>query len=156
MTEQDRSTHRTADIIKEEFRSHLHSIEFGSSDYLAFCDFYALEQQKYICRIEVRNLMREMNPEEKLFAESQLRITETRIAILETEVDGKKTRDIEYSGAYKYVEHAMEELRDAISSDLASNFPETVSGKWIQIESEGVYHDILTNDLRDILFRPQQ
>jgi len=153
MAERDKPQPETVEGIKQEFRTHLLSVEFGSPDYFAFCDFYTLEQQKHYLRIETRNLKDKSGPQGNLLPESQLRITENRIALVEHDIDRKKVMDIDYSRAYDRVEETMGNLRTAITNETKEVWPHEKDANWVRSESEETYHDILVNDFKDVLYR---
>ena len=104
MTERAKTQLETVEVVKQEFRTHLLSVEFGSPDYLAFCDFYALEDQKYLQRIIIGKLNDKTTNEGSLLSHSQLSITENRIALIEHDIERQKVRDIAYAKAINRVE----------------------------------------------------
>lgn len=150
MTEIDKQSPLTVEGIKQEFRSHLLSVEFGSPDYLAFCDLYALEQQKYHLRIEIGKRNGDPSIEGDLLSQSQLRITESRIALIENDIEYKKVTDIDYSKAYDRVEETMGKLWTAISNENMEEGSDRVGANQ---EIEDAYHDILVNDFKNVLYR---
>jgi hypothetical protein len=153
MIEQRGQTPTEVEIIRNEFQLHLKSVEFGSADYLAFCDFYALEEQRHNCMIEFEQIKKTLPVHDRVMKESQLRITETRIALLENEIDHRKITDIGYSKAYTRVEKVMEELRTAIMGKLRNEYTEPEDEERINRESRETYHDMLVTEFRDALYR---
>src|SRR5688500_7370843 len=117
MTEREKTQPETVEVVKQEFRTHLLSVEFGSPDYLAFSDFYALEDQKYLQKIEIGQLKDKTTIEVGLLRQSQLSITESRIALIEHDIERQKVRDIAYAKAFNRVEETMGKLRTAISHE---------------------------------------
>jgi hypothetical protein len=153
MAERDKPQPETVDEIKQEFRTHLLSVEFGSPDYLAFCDFFSLEQQKHLRRIEIQALKGKLSSDDNLERESQLRITEVRIAVLENDIERKKIMDIDYSKAHGRVEETMGNLRTAISNETKKVWPDEKDTNWVRSETEETYHDIFIDDFKDVLNR---
>ena len=147
MAEQNTQAPKPVETIKQEFRAHLDSVEFGSPDYLAFCDFFALHEQESLRRIDLNNVERSLNPRDRLFQESALRITETRIAMIKNDIDHRKATDISYSKAYNQVDDTMSELYRAISEE--SKDEGDLKQKFVQ----ETFHDMLVNEFRDRLYK---
>jgi hypothetical protein len=150
--EVNRKTLPTVEEFKQEFRSHLLGVEFGSSDYTAFCDFFALENQRHARDIGIDSLRLYEDPESRLIADSELRITETRIAILESEIERKQITSIDYYKSYNSVEEKMEQLREAIANDVESKRP-NASEASKKREKSDIYWGTLVDDFRDVLYR---
>ena len=143
------------EVLKQEFRTHLLRVEFGSTDFLAFCDFYALEAQRHSRNTEINSLRLYVEPERRQLAESELRITETRIAILESEIERKQNTDTDYYKSYSHIEEQMKKLRGAISNELESKRQEVSEESKVR-EKKEMYWDMLVNDFRDVLYRVHQ
>jgi hypothetical protein len=154
MTERRDQATTSVEHISNEFRSHLQSIAFGSSDYMAFHDFYALDSAKYHRKIVLQRLNETLTPEEKLLTESNLRVAETKMALIEYQIDRAKITNTDYYKAYAYVETTMKRLRQAITSGLKENINQTKADELlIHLQVDDDFHDILVNDFMNEFYR---
>jgi hypothetical protein len=151
MTERSKHPVSEADRLTQEFKTHLASVEFGSPDYLAFYDFFALEDQRQTCTRQVEHIRKNPSLQNDPSITSKLRITETKIALLENEIERRKMTDITYEKAFSYVDERMAELRKAIwKEDDPSSEDHTT---WRLSLEYDTYHDTLVNDFMDVLYR---
>ncbi len=104
-------------------------------------------------KIEIGNPNDNTSIQGNLFAQSELNITENRIALIEHDIERKKIVDVDYSNAYDRVEETMGKLRNAISDETKEVWSNNKDVDWVRSELEDTYHDILVNDFRDVLYR---
>jgi len=111
--------------IRQELLDYLKDVDFGTPKYQACCDYLDYEYQMNSWRREVKVAADSSgsDPEERLFYESQMRIREIHIALLEREIEKNRTRILGYSDAYAHIWLTFDDLGDIVYEETKAIYP---------------------------------
>ena len=114
--------------IKQELLSYLGEERLGSVRHRAFFDYTNHDKLMGDWRDKVDSLPKIKNPSRKLVEESRVRISEFKLALLETEIERNKTTLPGYDQATEHIESMLERLQSTMKDERGKlNIPEGVS-----------------------------
>jgi hypothetical protein len=108
MAERDTPQTETAEQLGQLLLEFVDKAEFGTAHFRAVSDYFDL-QALYDYRKSYVEIL-EGDLRNKVHAESTLRVHETKIALLEHQIEQNKSQLPGYSGAYQHMETALEDI----------------------------------------------
>jgi hypothetical protein len=125
MKEQEQGeAHSGSEQVRQNLLDHLKDVEFGSIKHWAAIDYFNLSYQERVLSTQRNNVLSAgRDPEQKMYWESEVRIRETHIAILERDIDRNKSRVPGYSKAYMYLVSSFDQLGDLSNKEALSKYP---------------------------------
>ncbi|MEJ2707882.1 MAG: hypothetical protein P8074_09755 [Anaerolineales bacterium] len=154
MKEQEKSeSPTTIEGIREQLLDQVGNAEFGSATFQAFSDYFALDHQRYLLDIEQNNSLSASNNEKRrLYWESETRIRETQIALLEREIERNNSRVPGYARVRVGIESALDHLSELARVDAAKKYPN--DEKMRSAQSEETFDNIY-DEINDLIYRRQ-
>jgi hypothetical protein len=125
MKEQEQGeAHNGSEQVRQNLLDHLKDVEFGSIKHWAAIDYFNLGYQESLLSTQRKNLLSvRRNQEKKMYWESEVRIREVHIALLERDIDRNKSRVPGYSKAYMYLVSSFDQLGDLSNKEALSKYP---------------------------------
>jgi len=124
MTEWEKEIHETGEQVAKRLIDFIENTEFNTPEYQAVNDYLHLQMLEQSLQTEQQNaLSREKNPQNKMYWESQARISEQETAILKAQIDQSQSRIKGYDKAFTYIGAGFEhDLSDAANRDAKRLF----------------------------------
>jgi hypothetical protein len=125
MKEQEQSTPTTpTEQIRQNLLDQLKAAEFGSATFRAASDYFALSYQRNLMETERDKIFLVGSDQKKrIHWESETRIRETQIALLEREIESNKSRVPGYSKAYMNLLLAFDHLGTLTHEEAKNKYP---------------------------------
>ena len=128
--------------------------QFGTPEYQAISDYVELQTLEKFWRIYHQNLLSADDESKRLSLESQVRINEFQIALLNHQISQSKSRVSGYGKAYSnMVTFFEEELLWAAQEDALLHFPED---KKKQEEFYYEKYDSVYSNVEDLVYRKRE
>jgi hypothetical protein len=154
MKEQEQGeAHSGSEQVRQNLLDHLKDVEFGSIKHWAAIDYFNLSYQERVLSTQRNNVLSAgRDPEQKMYWESEVRIRETHIAILERDIDRNKSRVPGYSKAYMYLVSNFYELGVLTYREAESKYPADEEKR--DLYQDGIYSKV-QGEISNVIFSRQ-
>ena len=152
MTEWDKKSLETAEqFFGQGLIEFVEKTEFGTSEYQAVGDYFDLQGLYTHWSTELDNA--KTNEADRLYWESRVRMSETKIALLEHQVNQNKSRVQGYARAYLHMSAGFEDLATVAGIEAKKMFPE--EEKQQSSYEEKIYNGVFSK-AEDALYRKRE
>ena len=125
MPERETNKADTAEQFGQKILKFVEGTEFGTPQYEAVSDFLDLNRLKESLKTSIRNShSNNEDPERRSYWESQARITELEIALLNHQADQRQSRVKGYQAAFVRFGIGLEELQSITRKEADEKIPE--------------------------------
>ena len=125
MPERDINVPETAEQVGHGLLEFVERAEFGSPEYQAVSDYIFLKQSEESLRLHQKNASSNaFDPARKTYWESQARISEQKIAILEFQISQNQTRIKGYQSAFIHLGIGLDEMVSIASQEAEKKYPD--------------------------------
>ena len=140
MLERNDNKPATVEQLGQELLNFVRNTEFGASQYQAVRDYFDLQSLYDDLRIDRINLIESKDASDKIAVESQMRVTELRIALLNNEIRHNQSRLEGYSNAYTHISVGFDDLLTVAYIEADNKFPNDSMQRSTYVDK--VYDDI--------------